>query len=246
MENLVLIVAVVLAILFAIGLYRRYKRTKITIYPYQKGLKYRDGKFLGVLAEGKYKFFNRNEFIQIVDATANYITIPTQQVLTSDSISVKITLSAKYQISDFDKAYNEVRNIYDALYSEIQNALRVLIVNFNLDDLLSQKATLQADINSLAKEKAADLGIDLKEVVVKDLMLPSEIKFALSQVIQNQKEALALMEKTRAETAAIRSWANVAKLMEQNPNLLKLKMLETIKEVPELKVLMNVDETKIG
>lgn len=78
--------------------------------------------------------------------------------------------------------------------------------------------------------KAADLGLRLISVNLKDIMFPGKLKEVFAQVVNAKKEGLAALEKARGETAALRNLANAAKMLEGNPNLMQLRLLQAIKE----------------
>src|SRR5208283_2216203 len=67
---------------------------------------------------------------------------------------------------------------------------------------------------------------------VKDIMFPGEMKKAFSQVVKAQKEGQAALERARGETAALRNLANAARIMEDNPNLLQLRALQSLTDSP--------------
>lgn len=82
----------------------------------------------------------------------------------------------------------------------------------------------------LVKAKAADFGLRLITVSVKDIMFPGKLKEIFAQVVTARKEGLAALEKARGETAALRSLANAARMLEGNPNLLQLRLLQAVGE----------------
>ncbi len=76
-------------------------------------------------------------------------------------------------------------------------------------------------------------GLVVKAVGVKDVILPGEMKTILNQVVEAEKRAQANLIQRREETAATRSLLNTARLMEENPTLMRLKELETLEKVTE-------------
>ena len=80
----------------------------------------------------------------------------------------------------------------------------------------------------MAQAKSAELGLKLKVADVKDIMFPGEMKKAFAQVVKAQKEGQAALERARGETAALRNLANAAKMIEDNPNLLQLRALQSL------------------
>ena len=81
--------------------------------------------------------------------------------------------------------------------------------------------------------KVGNFGIDVRSVGVKDVILPGDMKDILNQVVATEKAAQANVIKRREETAATRSLLNTARLMDENPTLLRLKELEVLEKVTE-------------
>src|SRR4030067_2173938 len=79
-----------------------------------------------------------------------------------------------------------------------------------------------------SKDKASELGVELLAVNIKDIMFPGELKNIYAQVVNARNEGLAALERARGESAALRNLANAAKLMENNPALFQLRLLQAV------------------
>ena len=88
-------------------------------------------------------------------------------------------------------------------------------------------------IYSAVSEKISGFGIEIRSIGVKDVILPGEMKDILNQVVSAEKVAQANVIKRREETAATRSLLNTARLMDDNPTLMRLKELEVLEKVTE-------------
>jgi len=99
--------------------------------------------------------------------------------------------------------------------------------------MLGDKGALDRDIGEAVRSKVAAHGLAIHSVGVKDVILPGEMKTILNQVVEAEKVAQANLIKRREETAATRSLLNTARLMDENPTLLRLKELETLEKVTE-------------
>src|SRR5947208_8230625 len=95
-----------------------------------------------------------------------------------------------------------------------------------MDALLDNLAAISPKLMELTSKKASEFGLTLISADVKDIMLAGEMKKAFSQVVKAQKDGQAALEKARGETAALRSLANAARMMDDNPNLLQLRALQ--------------------
>jgi regulator of protease activity HflC (stomatin/prohibitin superfamily) len=201
---------------------------RVVILEYQRGLKYRNGRFIRTLTAGQYWVFPPTTSIAAIDVRPCFITIPGQEVITADGVTVKVSLAAEYEVADPAKAVNKNANYSTAFYLVLQMAVRQIVGKEKVDAILESRTSLSARISELTQEKVAALGLRLISADVKDVMLPGELRRTFSQVIKAQKEGLAALERARGETAALRNLANAAKMVEDNPNLLQLRALQTL------------------
>jgi len=203
---------------------------RITVYEFEKGIKYCHGKFVTVLGPGQHWFMPYFTRIDKTDVRPRFVTIPGQEVLTSDSVTIKISLAANYEIADVNTAINKVQNYAASLYLELQLALREIVGGASIDDVLEKRAEFGGRLMELTKDKAAALGVRLLDVNIKDIMFPGTLKQTFSQVAAARKEGQAALERARGESAALRNLANAAKMLDNNPNLLQLRLLQTVGE----------------
>jgi regulator of protease activity HflC (stomatin/prohibitin superfamily) len=222
----VLAVAVV-ALALAIRLFP-FKR--IIIYEYQKALKYYRGRCTGTLGPGSYWFFPRSTSIVPVDMRPEFVTVQGQDVLSSDGVTLKISLAAEFEVADASLAVNKNANYRTSLYLTLQLALREIVGREKIEVVLENRNGIGARLMELTSGKASDYGLKLIKADVKDIMFSGDMKNAFSQVVKAQKEGQAALERARGETAALRSLANAARTMDDNPNLLQLRALQTISE----------------
>jgi regulator of protease activity HflC (stomatin/prohibitin superfamily) len=127
----------------------------------------------------------------------------------------------------------QLKDYEDYLYRELQFVLREAVGTRSLDALLVDKEALNSELYRAVVKGVAEYGIKLISLGVKDIILPGEMKEILNQVVQTEKAAQANVIKRREETAATRSLLNTAKLMDENPTLLRLKELEALEKVVE-------------
>jgi regulator of protease activity HflC (stomatin/prohibitin superfamily) len=215
------IVILFLTIVIAVN----FKRT--TVFEYERGLRYSKGRFTGVLAPNRY-FHSARTTIRKLDIRRRMVTVGGQEVLSADAVSIRISLLAQYEIVDASLAVNTVENFQEVLYSELQAGLRELVSALPIDEVIAQRRELGVQLFALCEKPVAEIGLKLLSLSVKDIMFPGEFKKIFSQVVQARQEGLAALEKARGETAALRSLANAAKMLEGNPALLQLKLLQAI------------------
>ena len=218
----VYVVAGALLLLLALSL------RQVTVFEYERGLRYRNGRFAGVLGPGSYWFFPRFTRIARVDVRPTHIVVPGQEVITSDGVGLKITVAAKYAVTDPAKALHSNASYSTALYTVLQLTLRELVGGSPVDEVLSGRPQLNAKLHEKCAPAAVDLGLELYEADIKDIMFPGDLKKVFSQVVRARQEGLAALEKARGESAALRNLANAAALLEQRPGLLQLRILQAM------------------
>jgi len=156
-----------------------------------------------------------------------------QDILARDKVSLRVNLTALWQMQDVVQARAALQNFAEFVYKELQFALREAIGGRTLDELLGAKGELDREIHASARNKIEKHGIHLASVGVKDVILPGEMKDILNRVVEAEKVAQANLIKRREETAATRALLNTARLMDENPTLMRLKELETLEKVTE-------------
>jgi regulator of protease activity HflC (stomatin/prohibitin superfamily) len=201
---------------------------RVTIFEHERGLLYRQGKFVRILAPGSHGFFGPLHSASKVDVRLRYVTITGQEVLTSDNIGIRISLAASYQIEDPYKAVHQSAHCHEALYLILQLALRDLVGALAVDDLLAKRQEISQALLEQTAGKAAELGLKLELVSIKDIMFPGELKNIFAQVVNARKEGLAALERARGESAALRNLANAAQLFEGHPHLWQMRALQAL------------------
>jgi regulator of protease activity HflC (stomatin/prohibitin superfamily) len=198
------------------------------------GLLIVDGELREVLKPGlsAYWKYQRVLKVELVDLRLQTMEVSGQEILTRDKVSLRVNLTALWQVTDAVKARATVSNFVDYVYKELQFALREAVGTRTLDELLADKGAIDREVAvSTAKLEAS--GLAVRSVGVKDVILPGEMKTILNQVVEAEKLAQANLIRRREETAATRSLLNTARLMDENRTLLRLKELETLEKVTE-------------
>ncbi len=199
------------------------------------GLLLVNGKYEAMLQPGSYGYwkYHRNVVVKHVDLRLQNIEVSGQEILTKDRVSLRLNLSATYRVDDAEKVQSKLVDFNDYLYREFQLKLREAVGTKTLDQLLSDKDSLNRELADGIRERVAEYGLQVKTVGVRDIILPGDMKDILNQVVEAEKLAEANLIKRREETAATRSLHNTAKLMEGNPTLMRLKELEVLEKVTE-------------
>jgi len=198
------------------------------------GLLIVDGELREVLKPGvtAYWKYQRNLRVELAETRLQTMEVAGQEILTRDKVSLRLNLTALWQVTDAVKARSVVSNASEYVYKELQLALREAVGSRSLDELLTDKGALDREVATYAAKLEAS-GLAVRSVGVKDVILPGEMKTILNQVVEAEKVAQANLIRRREETAATRSLLNTARLMEENPTLMRLKELETLEKVTE-------------
>jgi regulator of protease activity HflC (stomatin/prohibitin superfamily) len=200
----------------------------ITILEYERGLRYQKGKFQAVLSPGRYWYFLSSTTIHKIDMRPAYATIAGQEILSSDGVTIKLSLAASYEVVDPNIAINKVQNYQEAIYLELQLALRQIVAGMEIDAVLNSREEMQTKLLEMTTGTIQNFGVKLHSARVKDTMFPGKLKELFAQVINAKKEGLAALERARGESAALRNLANAAKLIEGNPTLLQLRLVQAL------------------
>lgn len=199
------------------------------------GLLYIDGALIKKLPAGRFGYWQvfNNVELRTFDTRTTTLEVSGQEILSKDRVSLRVNLTANICITNCELAAKSTDNISEFAYKTLQLALREAVGTKSLDDILMDKLYVNETVKSLVENTLKNVGITLQSVGVKDIILPGEIKVILNQVVEAQKAAEANVIKRREETAATRSLHNTAKVMENNPTLLRLKELEALEKMAD-------------
>jgi regulator of protease activity HflC (stomatin/prohibitin superfamily) len=202
---------------------------------HEAGLLYVEGRLLERLAPGRHAFWTVGRKIEVkrLDLRPQAVEITAQEMLTKDRIALRVTLTAFRRIVDPQRAVSAVPDVDAWLYRLVQFAIREAVASRTLDEVLSAKNALDAELRTFVRERIAETGVEVTELGVKDVILPGEIRELVNKVVEAERTAKANLIRRQEETAATRSLLNTAKLMEENPLLLRLKELESLERLVE-------------
>jgi len=210
---------------------------------FERGLKYVQGRFEGMLEPGRYAFWNHPNArvaITVVDTRVQQLKIEGQELMTRDKVTLRLTLTAEYAPADAPTTVHAVADVKDALYLAVQLAAREYVAGVTLDELLEQRDAFTRYLETQVVPRAEHFGVRVQRVGVKDVILPGDMKTLLNKVIEAEKAAAANVILRREDAAATRNMANTAKVIAENPVLMRLKELETMKDIAE-----KIDEIKL-
>jgi regulator of protease activity HflC (stomatin/prohibitin superfamily) len=200
----------------------------VTVYDYQRGLRYRMGRFSGLVDAGPRLSFRGFNEIRLIDARPTTLTVPGQEILTADGVALKVSLTAHYVIADPVAAVTGDQDFIRALYVALQSGLRDAIAGRTADEILAARGDIGPTTGAAVASDLARIGVELLGVDVRDIMVPGELKRAFAGIVAARREGEAALERARGETAALRSLANAGRLVDDNPGLLQLRLLQQL------------------
>jgi len=207
----------------------RKLRHEFTVPDGYAGLLYHHGKFVAPpLQPGRHVRWGRNFLVSLYDLRKVTHTVAGQEVLTADNVSLKVSLLVTCQFADVVKAIRESQNWYADLYSTAQLALRAVAGAVPAEALLGQRLDIGAQLVARVQPEAAKAGLTVHAVEVKDVMLPAELKRAFADTLKAKQEGHAALERARGESVALRNLANAARVLEGNPALMNLRVLQSL------------------
>jgi regulator of protease activity HflC (stomatin/prohibitin superfamily) len=192
------------------------------------GLLYQRGKFVAVLSAGEHVRWGRKFTLGVADLRKTSLLVAGQEVLTSDNVGIKTSLLVTYQVTDPVKAAHETQNWQGDLYNVAQLALRAVAGGVTIEALLGQRLDIGAQLLARVQPDVTKIGINVTAIEVKDVTLPNDLKRAFADVLKAKQEGQAALERARGESASLRNLANAARVLEGNPALMNLRLMQSL------------------
>jgi len=159
--------------------------------------------------------------------------VPGQEIMTADKVTLRLNAVVTYKVVDALRTVTVSDDVKQAMYRDTQLALRAVIGTRELDRVLGEKDAVAQELEGIVRNRAADLGIEVISFGIRDIILPGDMKDLMNKVTEAKKASEASLITRREETAAMRSQANTAKILESNPTLMRMKELEVLEKVSE-------------
>ena len=200
-----------------------------------EGVLYLDGRFAEVLPPGLYAFWHGAAKAEVVTVSTRetVLDVSGQELLTADNVTVRLNVTAAVTVVDPRRAVKVAEGADRAVYRVVQLALRAAVGSRTLEALLADRDAVATEVADAAAGRAADVGATVREIGVRDVILPGDMRALMNRVTEAKKAAEANLITRREETAAARSQANTARLLADNPALMRLRELETLERIAE-------------
>ncbi|GAB2586083.1 slipin family protein [Kribbella endophytica] len=220
---------------------------KITVQTHEQVLVYRDGVFESQLEPGRHTVRQvRRTRQERIDRRIRQLSVSGQEIFTADGVTVRVTAIARWKVIDARAFVERAENPEDLLHVALQLEIRDAVGRHELDELLRPEgraavtSALAGTDQSVEEEQqhapgslratAAEFGIAILDVAVRDLGVIGELRTALAETAIERQRGRAALERARGEAAALRSLANSAKLLDDHPALATLRLVQAAAE----------------
>lgn len=210
----------------------RGRFVRIVAREFETALIYRRGALVDTLRGGSRLVLRAGTEAVLVDGRRRILIISGQEIVAADGVTLRLTAATEFEVSAARLAVESVESYEASLHLAVQLALREEVARLTLDDLLAARSDLGKALHGRVLEPARSLGLEVASVELRDVMPPGELRRALAEPALAGKEAAAALERARGETAALRSLANAARMVERHPGLLELRTLQTLADSP--------------
>jgi regulator of protease activity HflC (stomatin/prohibitin superfamily) len=205
----------------------------ITVPAGHSAVWFRDGSFVETLPAGRHTFWKNMAEVKVVpvDMREMILDVAGQEIMTADKVTLRLNALVTYRVTDARLSVSVVEDAKQALYRETQLVLRAQVGGRELDSFLADKDGVVQELEQGLRRRVSALGLEVITAGIRDIILPGEMKDLLNKVTEAKKAAEANLIVRREETAAMRSQANTAKLLQDNPTLMRLRELEVLERV---------------
>jgi len=222
-------------LLFVILVVIAIKLTFNVLREYERGVIFR----LGRIARGLYggngpglviivPFIDRLVRVSLRTVTMD---VPPQDVITKDNVTVKVNAVIYFRVVDQERAIIQVEDYLYATSMMSQTTLRSVLGQSQLDDLLSKREQINADLQRIIDQQTEPWGVKVTAVEVKNVDLPQEMQRAIARQAEAERERRAKVIHAQGEFEASQRLADAADVIGRNPAALQLRYLQTLVEI---------------
>jgi regulator of protease activity HflC (stomatin/prohibitin superfamily) len=166
-----------------------------------------------------------------VDLRTVVMDVPTQDVISRDNVSVKVNAVIYFRVVDPEKAIIQVENFLDATSQLSQTTLRSVLGQHELDEMLSERETLNADIQESLDKQTDAWGIKVSNVEIKHVDLDESMIRAIAKQAEAERERRAKIIHAEGEYQAAEKLLSAAKILARQPQALQLRYMQTLTEI---------------
>jgi regulator of protease activity HflC (stomatin/prohibitin superfamily) len=225
-------VVAVLAVLVVAGLIAAGRSFKV-VQQFEQGIVFRFGKIQSPpRGAGLTVIRPVGDRMQKVNMQIVAMTVPAQDGITKDNVTVRVDAVVYFRVVDPVKATVNVQNYLFAVSQQAQTSLRSIIGQSEMDQLLSDRDTVNRELRRIIDEPTeGPWGIRVERVEIKDVSLPETMKRSMSRQAEAERERRARIITADGEYQASKRLAAAANVMARDPAALQLRLLQTVVEV---------------
>jgi regulator of protease activity HflC (stomatin/prohibitin superfamily) len=213
-----------------IGFYILSSAIKI-LKEYERGVVFRLGRTIPVKGPGLVLIWPIIDKLVKVSLRTVTMDVPPQDIITRDNITVKVNAVLYFRPVDPIRAITEVEDFYYATSQIAQTTLRSILGQSQLDDLLTNREQLNADLQKVIDTQTEPWGVKVSAVEVKNVDLPQEMLRAIAKQAEAERERRAKVIHAEGEFQASQKLADAAKIISSQPATLQLRFLQTLTEI---------------
>lgn len=201
------------------------------INEYERGLLFQFGKFKVIKNPGWRLVLPVIQSMAKVDIRTKTVDVPEQETITKDNIPIRMNAVIYYKIVDAAKSVLAVENFYYAVTQLAQVAMRNVVGEVTLDDLLKNREDISKRIEAHVEESTGQWGLDVASVELKDIVLPESLKRTIAKEAEAEREKRAVIIQATGEVAAAENISKAAKMLAESPGALHLRTLQAINDI---------------
>jgi regulator of protease activity HflC (stomatin/prohibitin superfamily) len=198
---------------------------------YERGVIFRLGRLIAQKGPGLIFLIPIVDRMVRIDLRTVTLSVPPQEVITKDNVTVRVTAVAYFRVIDSNRAVTEVENYLLATSQIAQTTLRSVLGKAELDSLLAERERLNIELQQIIDEQTEPWGIKVSTVEVKDVELPAEMQRAIARQAEAERERRAKIINADGEFQAAQKLAEAANIISRNPATLQLRYLQTLLDI---------------
>jgi len=198
---------------------------------YERGVVFRLGRLIPVKGPGLVIIWPIIDRLVKVSLRTVTMDVPPQDVITKDNVTVKVNAVVYFRVVDPARAITEVEDYYYATSQIAQTTLRSILGQSQLDDLLTKRDELNAELQRVIDFQTEPWGVKVTAVEVKNVDLPTEMLRAIARQAEAERERRAKVIHAEGEFQAAQKLADAAKIIASEPTALQLRFLQTLLEI---------------
>jgi regulator of protease activity HflC (stomatin/prohibitin superfamily) len=198
---------------------------------YERAVIFTLGRFSHVGGPGLILLFPGVQQMVRVDLRTVVMEIPKQDVITRDNVSVSVDAVLYFHVSDPEKSVIAVEQFVAATNMLAQTTLRSVLGQHELDDILSERTKLNADVQAILDSRTTAWGIDVSAVEIRDVQLTENMVKAIAKQAEAERDRRAKVIHAEAEFQASQTLVNAATILASIPSAMQLRYLQTLSEI---------------